>query len=362
MAGTAAAASSGGRCSAPRTQGRDVQPNERRFLCVGESLHGRGRVLAEGFSVVPHARRAPGRREVVDRADSDPGRGPTGTCAGCRARRRARASPSALRDDGVYCRLAERWNGKKWSVENAPEPAGRHGRLPLGRSPAPPRAPAPPLGRLPRRHRDTLVERWNGKKWSVEPTPNPSGATLSFLSGVSCTSATCVWRSGFTNGSDAQATSAERWNGKKWSIEQTPNPVGAAEYASSPVSPAPRPQNARPSVITRRTNNASRTLAERWNGKKWSIQKTQNPTSNPNKTLLGVSCTSAKSCTAAGDDVRAATFGTRRLQSTGTAASGPFRPVLTLGPIASSKVCHAARPARAPLSAGTRPAAVPKRR
>src|SRR5207247_7771343 len=39
----------------------------------------------------------------------------------------------------------------------------------------------------------TLAERWNGRTWAVQSTPNPRGAQSSSLSGVSCPSSTlCV--------------------------------------------------------------------------------------------------------------------------------------------------------------------------
>jgi len=42
------------------------------------------------------------------------------------------------------------------------------------------------------------------------------------------------------------------------------------------------------------------TLAERWNGTSWTIQPTRNPGGGPERSLNGVSCTSAMACTAAG--------------------------------------------------------------
>jgi hypothetical protein len=94
----------------------------------------------------------------------------------------------------------------------------------------------------------TLTERWNGKKWSIKPSPNPAGATQAELDSVSCTSAGAC--------------------------------TAVGHYQRKP--------------------DHSRTLAERWNGKKWTIQHTLNPTTDPNKFLLGVSCTSGSACTAVG--------------------------------------------------------------
>ena len=39
---------------------------------------------------------------------------------------------------------------------------------------------------------DSLAEAWNGKGWKVVSTPTPTGSVSNQLSGVSCTSATCL--------------------------------------------------------------------------------------------------------------------------------------------------------------------------
>jgi hypothetical protein len=65
------------------------------------------------------------------------------------------------------------------------------------------------------------VERWNGNRWSIQQTPNalvghyPNTITLS---GVSCASATaCTVVGGYNGGSGGPV--AERWDGKHWSAQ-----------------------------------------------------------------------------------------------------------------------------------------------
>jgi hypothetical protein len=56
----------------------------------------------------------------------------------------------------------------------------------------------------------TLVEHWNGSKWSVQATPNPSSASSSQLEGISCTSATrCTAAGLYTISSGPSFTLAE---------------------------------------------------------------------------------------------------------------------------------------------------------
>ncbi|MBV9535848.1 MAG: hypothetical protein JO321_10605 [Solirubrobacterales bacterium] len=83
----------------------------------------------------------------------------------------------------------------------------------------------------------TLVERWNGTKWAIQKTPKPAGAFARALIGVSCTSArACTAVGDYGNSAGTDVTLVERWNGTKWAIQKTPNPVGAIESSLEGVS------------------------------------------------------------------------------------------------------------------------------
>ena len=72
-----------------------------------------------------------------------------------------------------------------------------------------------------------LVERWNGATWTIQSTPNPSGAASIGLSGVSCSSANaCTAVGSFSRASSGGDYTAlvERWNGATWTIQSTPHP------------------------------------------------------------------------------------------------------------------------------------------
>jgi hypothetical protein len=142
-----------------------------------------------------------------------------------------------------------------------------------------------------------LTERWNGRKWAVQSAPSPTSG--SYLSAVSCTSHRACTAVGYfvTRGAKVRIKSlAERWNGTKWAIQQTPNP-----YRFSFLSAV--------SCISRRACIAvgmtqhgvtSLPLAERWNGRKWAVMPARNPRRTTDASLSGVSCTSASACTAVG--------------------------------------------------------------
>jgi hypothetical protein len=73
----------------------------------------------------------------------------------------------------------------------------------------------------------TLVEHWNGKKWSIVSSPNQSEApgSLNALTSVTAVSATDLYAVGFfgnaaTNGQDE--TLVEHFDGKNWNIITSP--------------------------------------------------------------------------------------------------------------------------------------------
>ncbi len=72
-------------------------------------------------------------------------------------------------------------------------------------------------------------ELWNGKSWTAEPIPVPAGAIVGSVSGVSCPSATvCMVVVTLTEGNPARPVlTGELWNGASWTAEPVPVPTGA---------------------------------------------------------------------------------------------------------------------------------------
>ena len=139
--------------------------------------------------------------------------------------------------------------------------------------------------------------------WVIQPTPNPTGAADSRLAGVSCPSAsacTAVGEYSVLSGNppvEKRLTLAERWNGTRWVIQPTPNPTGAEASSLSAVSCTSA------SACTAVGTTVSGALAERWNGTAWKIQSVPNRAGGTSVELAGVKCTSATACTAVGQYV-----------------------------------------------------------
>jgi hypothetical protein len=71
----------------------------------------------------------------------------------------------------------------------------------------------------------TLIEHWNGTTWTVKPSPNPGGTAHSDeLFGVDATSRSNAWAVGHYSNGNTTRTLVEHWNGTKWSVKASPNP------------------------------------------------------------------------------------------------------------------------------------------
>jgi hypothetical protein len=204
--------------------------------------------------------------------------------------------------------LVERWNGRAWEIQPAPSPAGAQSSSLAAVSCVKPKActavgsytpSRPPLAQA------TLAERWNGRVWEIQPTPNATGAQSSSLDGVSCPNrhvCTAVGHS-FTNSIPygVLSTLAERWNGRRWEIQATPNPTDAHDTQLYGVS---CPKRRVCTAVGTSISAIQTTLAESWSGATWAIEPSPNPpqgTGVIESSLFGVSCPTRRACTAVGD-------------------------------------------------------------
>ncbi len=69
----------------------------------------------------------------------------------------------------------------------------------------------------------TLIEHWDGTNWSVVPSPNV-GSNPSALINAAAGSANDIWAGAeYDLASGLRQTLIEHWNGRNWSIVSTPN-------------------------------------------------------------------------------------------------------------------------------------------
>jgi hypothetical protein len=136
----------------------------------------------------------------------------------------------------------------------------------------------------------TLAELWNGKAWTIQPTPNPAGFDFGEFNAVSCASANFCMAVGFAHSSpDTYRTLAEAWNGTSWAIEPTPTPGSGGHLDSVSCTSPTR-------CIAGGLTGLGQ-LAEQWNGSAWKVMTL---TELPDADFGGISCTQATACTAVG--------------------------------------------------------------
>jgi hypothetical protein len=152
----------------------------------------------------------------------------------------------------------------------------------------------------------TLVVRGSGSSWTSVASPNPPLAGGALV-GVSCTGpSSCVAVGSQPLSALSYTTLAERWDGTRWTIVPSPNPPGVG---------VPYTRAALNSVWCASATSClavgfyaiggiTRTLSERWDGTTWTIVASPNPagTNLPGVTveLSGLSCLSATNCFAVG--------------------------------------------------------------
>ena len=123
--------------------------------------------------------------------------------------------------------LAESWDGTRWRYHVSPLPAGAVSSV-LNSVSCTASDDCVAVGSYYRTrpgNRLPLAEHWSGTRWTILPTRAPTGTDTSWLSGVSCSSAsacTAVGGSVTRNAAAPYATLAERWDGTRWRIQPTP--------------------------------------------------------------------------------------------------------------------------------------------
>ena len=203
---------------------------------------------------------------------------------------------------GASVALTERWNGTSWSVLSTPAPSGASASYLNGVSCSSASACTAVGHDVSNAGMVTLVERWNGSAWTIQSSPNPSGATASDLNEVSCASASACIAVGYSlNSTGTFQPLAEGWNGTAWSVLSVPAPSGATSDYLEGVSCASASACTATGVAT--ISGASTALAEAWNGSAWSVQSVPAPSGATATELYRVSCVSASACTAAGNYV-----------------------------------------------------------
>jgi hypothetical protein len=220
----------------------------------------------------------------------------------CTASAACTAVGSYTNSSGDVLTLAEVRAGSSWSVQTTPNPTGATGSgLSAVTCTASDACTAVGSYSNAAAQTVTLAEAWDGSSWKVQAAPDPVGADLDYFEGVGCTgAASCVAVGYDIASSGIVAPFAEAWDGSSWSIQAIPNPTGDITSELYGISCSASGDCAAVGSYYIDTSGFVVTLAETWNGSSWKVQATPNPEGTTLSALTGVSCTAGDSCTAVG--------------------------------------------------------------
>ncbi len=211
---------------------------------------------------------------------------------------------SSISKDAVQRALVEVWDGSSWTIEPTPLPGAPRSTAGLDSVSCLSATSCTAVGAFSRpgvnAQERPLAEAWDGHDWTIQPTPNPKAENGSQLSGLSCTAADACTAGGDYAFADVDdSVFALRWDGSTWKEQNQPNPGGQGFNVDSAVSCTG--VDACTSVgLWTDGGNRSEPLAESWNGSVWSRQPVPHPQGNNDAGLDGVSCVES-ACVAVGD-------------------------------------------------------------
>lgn len=199
---------------------------------------------------------------------------------------------------GVTSPYAQFWNGSTWTNQSAEAPAGATGGELQADHCLSTTSCVAAGSYTTKSGTFSLVESWNGTKWSIQATPNPEGATETKLRGVSCDVITACIAVGSSNAGGKWAT-ALRGNAGTWSLQTVPKP---AESISSELNGVECISSTSCVAVGVYNTGASTywAMAATWNGTEWSLKTVPKAVGSKKSILLDVSCSDASNCTAVG--------------------------------------------------------------
>jgi erythromycin esterase-like protein len=193
--------------------------------------------------------------------------------------------------------LIERWNGKAWRVQKSPNPGGTGDVNYLQDVAATSRTNAWAVGEYSAGSSGfhALLEHWNGKAWTVQKSAKPRGTDIN-LFGVTAISATDAWAVGHYSSDSTYLTFVEHWNGKAWKVQNSPDPGGFGNdlYGVTAISATDAW-----AVGDYQTATGDGTLVEHWNGRAWKVKPSPSPEGS-NYELAAVAASSSSDAWAVG--------------------------------------------------------------
>ena len=190
------------------------------------------------------------------------------------------------------------WNGRSWARAASPMPGSLSAASALSTD------NAWAVGQFDTSTAlETLVLHWNGTNWTRVPSPSPGPAPVGDnLAGVSALSRADAWAVGdedtFGPPGPVFKTLVLHWNGTKWALVASPNP--SPQFDSLTSVSAVSPSDAWAVGVAGKGSNNTQALVLHWNGRAWIPVPTPSPAGSR---LTGVSALSPRDAWAVGETV-----------------------------------------------------------
>ncbi len=188
---------------------------------------------------------------------------------------------------GAYRTLIEHWNGTKWSVVKSHNATFLNGVAVVAAN------DVWAVGQAATGNTsNTLVEHWNGTNWSIVPSPNVPGFSNA-LEAISVVSANDIWAVGYSTDSNFNNfTLTLHWDGTSWNIVPSPIFDDDILFAVDAVA-------SNDIWAVGRSFQEAQTLTIHWDGSNWSIVPSPNGTGD--NILFGVAGLSTNDVWAVGN-------------------------------------------------------------
>jgi hypothetical protein len=205
---------------------------------------------------------------------------------------------------GKELTLAERWSGAHWTIQPTPNPSPAVPTHHLNGVACSSADACVAVGEFGRERFDPfyratfhgLIERWNGRHWTVQYVIHASSGATNSLAAVSCSSRSACLAVGDSSSPDPGSPLAWRWDGRHWGNLHPPNHGEFAGLLGVSCSSASSCMAVGHFFVSRDQN----AIAERWNGHHWTVRTPSRPAFAGGAELTGVACLSASHCTAVG--------------------------------------------------------------
>jgi len=176
----------------------------------------------------------------------------------------------SFQDQNVAARpLAEHWDGTRWTQVAAPVGEWTFGARLFAVAAAGSHAVWAVGSGQNNGEEQTLIERWDGKQWTIVPSPN-AGNRTNDLNAVAVVAEDDIWAVGEYYGASKTLPLTEHWDGSAWSVVPAPAPAAGLNRLSGVAAVSGHDVWA---VGFERESNATspKTLIEHWDGTSWKV-------------------------------------------------------------------------------------------